>query len=494
MPSRGCPSSASKIAASSSTERPIVPPAPAEFSSTSQSRSSVSSRSSRSGGTARFRPFADARAEVRAEVEDDAVGADRGCGVERGAHRRDRLLVDLAVGRGEIDEVEGVTDDRLDPDLVAARAEPLDLVLGVRRRPPHPRALREDLHGVAAELLGAVDRLRDPACRRDVCAEQHGWTLQRVSGLDDRLVGGRTRATTLSVRVDAASRTPRRAPGARLPAALRRRPRSRRPATGSPGSRSPSPCSTSPRRPRSASCSRFGRASRRSSWSAAASSPTACPATSCSSGPRSSRESPRPRPPRASSREPEGSRRSSSSRRVYGLGLGLVIPAEVGLVPQTVRPERLQQANALQGMTRNLVGVLGPAIGGVVVVLGQPRDRAGARRRRASSSAPTSSVACACRRERTPTRPASSPSSGRAGRSSRRGPGSGRRCSSSGSATSPSRDGACSGRRSRRSASAAPARGLRSSPPAASAPWWAASSRSGSGPTGRWSRASSPRC
>ena len=57
---------------------------------------------------------------------------------------------------------------------------------------------------------------------------------------------------------------------------------------------------------------------------------------------------------------------------VYGLGLGLVIPAEVGLVPQTVPPERLQQANALQGMTRNLVGVLGPAIGGIVVVLGSP--------------------------------------------------------------------------------------------------------------------------
>jgi MFS family permease len=57
---------------------------------------------------------------------------------------------------------------------------------------------------------------------------------------------------------------------------------------------------------------------------------------------------------------------------VYGLGLGLVIPAEVGLVPQTVSVERLQQANALQGMTRNLVGVLGPAVGGAVVVAGSP--------------------------------------------------------------------------------------------------------------------------
>ena len=57
---------------------------------------------------------------------------------------------------------------------------------------------------------------------------------------------------------------------------------------------------------------------------------------------------------------------------VYGLGLGLVIPAEVGLVPQTVSDERLQQANALQSLTRNLVGVLGPAIGGVIVVAASP--------------------------------------------------------------------------------------------------------------------------
>ena len=49
-----------------------------------------------------------------------------------------------------------------------------------------------------------------------------------------------------------------------------------------------------------------------------------------------------------------------------------MIPAEVGLVPQTVSPGRLQQANALQGMTRNIVSVLGPAVGGVVVVAWSP--------------------------------------------------------------------------------------------------------------------------
>jgi MFS family permease len=56
----------------------------------------------------------------------------------------------------------------------------------------------------------------------------------------------------------------------------------------------------------------------------------------------------------------------------YGLGGGLVIPAEVGLVPQTVAAERLQQANALQGLSRNVVGVLGPSVGGALVVAGSP--------------------------------------------------------------------------------------------------------------------------
>jgi MFS family permease len=57
---------------------------------------------------------------------------------------------------------------------------------------------------------------------------------------------------------------------------------------------------------------------------------------------------------------------------LYGAGNGLVVPAEVGLVPQTVSDERLQQANALQGMSRNVVGVLGPALGGAIVVAGSP--------------------------------------------------------------------------------------------------------------------------
>jgi len=57
---------------------------------------------------------------------------------------------------------------------------------------------------------------------------------------------------------------------------------------------------------------------------------------------------------------------------LYGVGDGLVLPAEVGLIPQTVSPARLQQANALQGLSRSAVRVLGPALGGVLVVAAGP--------------------------------------------------------------------------------------------------------------------------
>jgi len=57
---------------------------------------------------------------------------------------------------------------------------------------------------------------------------------------------------------------------------------------------------------------------------------------------------------------------------LYGIGGGMIIPAQAGLIPQTVSPGRLQQANALQGLSRNLTGVLGPAVGGLLVVAASP--------------------------------------------------------------------------------------------------------------------------
>jgi hypothetical protein len=57
---------------------------------------------------------------------------------------------------------------------------------------------------------------------------------------------------------------------------------------------------------------------------------------------------------------------------LWGLGDGLVVPAEAGLVPQTVSSARLQQANALQGLSRSGVRVVGPALGGVLLVALNP--------------------------------------------------------------------------------------------------------------------------
>jgi MFS family permease len=57
---------------------------------------------------------------------------------------------------------------------------------------------------------------------------------------------------------------------------------------------------------------------------------------------------------------------------LYGLGQGFVWPAEVGLIPQTVSAARLQQANAFQGLSRSMTEMLGPAVGGALVVVGSP--------------------------------------------------------------------------------------------------------------------------
>lgn len=57
---------------------------------------------------------------------------------------------------------------------------------------------------------------------------------------------------------------------------------------------------------------------------------------------------------------------------VYGLADGFVIPAATGLLPTIVSASRIQQANALLGLSRSILGVLGPAVGGVLVALGSP--------------------------------------------------------------------------------------------------------------------------
>ena len=68
-------------------------------------------------------PAREPLAEVRADVEDDPVGADRGAVSSDARIAVDGLPVDRPVGRCEVDEVERVTDDARRSRLLASRAE-----------------------------------------------------------------------------------------------------------------------------------------------------------------------------------------------------------------------------------------------------------------------------------------------------------------------------------------------------------------------------------
>jgi MFS family permease len=57
---------------------------------------------------------------------------------------------------------------------------------------------------------------------------------------------------------------------------------------------------------------------------------------------------------------------------VYGCADGFVIPAQNGLVPAVVSSVRLQQANALLGLSRSILGFGAPALGGILVSAGSP--------------------------------------------------------------------------------------------------------------------------
>ncbi|MEA2136752.1 MAG: hypothetical protein QOC68_4662, partial [Solirubrobacteraceae bacterium] len=54
---------------------------------------------------------------------------------------------------------------------------------------------------------------------------------------------------------------------------------------------------------------------------------------------------------------------------VYGTSGAVFMPALMGLIPQTVPPARLQQANAMLGFTRSVATVAGPALAGVMIAI-----------------------------------------------------------------------------------------------------------------------------
>jgi MFS family permease len=57
---------------------------------------------------------------------------------------------------------------------------------------------------------------------------------------------------------------------------------------------------------------------------------------------------------------------------IYGTAQAFFQPAATGLVPATVSAERLQQANALLGLSRSLAFVIGPAVAGVIAATTNP--------------------------------------------------------------------------------------------------------------------------
>ena len=58
----------------------------------------------------------------------------------------------------------------------------------------------------------------------------------------------------------------------------------------------------------------------------------------------------------------------------YGTAAAVFMPALIGLIPQTVPPDRLQEANALLGFTRSIASVAGPALAGILIAIGGPGD------------------------------------------------------------------------------------------------------------------------
>jgi MFS family permease len=57
---------------------------------------------------------------------------------------------------------------------------------------------------------------------------------------------------------------------------------------------------------------------------------------------------------------------------LYGLADGFEIPASQGLIPAVISRARLQQANALLGLSRSILGFAAPALGGLLVAAGSP--------------------------------------------------------------------------------------------------------------------------
>ena len=162
------PSISSAVWSKSRPSRPLWP-------AVCSSRSGQLSLSFERGGDG-FRGAFDRGAErlafLGAGVEDDAGGADPVADPQGVGERGQGLLAQLFVFAGAVDQVDGVDHHGFDLGGVHRLAEGGEVLLAVFGRPPHARALVEDLDRFATALLAALDRFGEPTRRGDVRSDR----------------------------------------------------------------------------------------------------------------------------------------------------------------------------------------------------------------------------------------------------------------------------------------------------------------------------------
>ena len=145
----------------------------------------------------------EACAAVAPDVEDEAAGAHPGGHLEVRDETAARPLEQLLLAGGEVYEVAGVADGRLQLPVGGHRGRIFGQDLaGVAGRPPGPGALGVDLEKVGPDRLCPPERREQAPGGRDVGAEEHGATVQET-----RLArGGQLAAYPRSVASEAAER------------------------------------------------------------------------------------------------------------------------------------------------------------------------------------------------------------------------------------------------------------------------------------------------
>ena len=118
--------------------------------------------------------------ETQRLLDEPLIEAKQFRAVQFFAKSRDRLRSQRRGGRGDIDQVTVMRDDRRNPGLLQPSPEQRHLVTGQIASTPLTSGLREDLQRVAPAGFRAVDRARQPAGDRHVGPEE--WHIRKVEG------------------------------------------------------------------------------------------------------------------------------------------------------------------------------------------------------------------------------------------------------------------------------------------------------------------------